>query len=31
LKILMAVCFLFLLLQGVANLLSDINRLKSNN
>ena len=31
LKILMAVCFLFLLLQGVANLLSDINRLKRNN
>ena len=31
LKILMAVCFLFLLLQGVANLLNDINRLKSNN
>ncbi len=31
LKILMAVCFFFLLLQGVANLLNDINRLKSNN
>ncbi len=28
LKILMAVCFLFLLLQGVANLLGHINRLK---
>lgn len=31
LKILMAVCFLFLLLQGVANLFSDINHLKRNN
>jgi len=31
LKILMACCFLFLLLQGIANLLNDINRLKSKN
>lgn len=30
LKILMAVCFFFLLLQGIANLLKDINRLKGN-
>ena len=30
LKILMAICFLFLLLQGVANLLKDIHALKNN-
>jgi TRAP-type mannitol/chloroaromatic compound transport system permease small subunit len=30
LKILMAACFLFLLLQGIANLINDINRLKHN-
>jgi len=31
LKILMAVCFLFLLLQGIANLINDINALSKNN
>ncbi len=28
LKILMALCFLFLVLQGIANLITDINKLK---